>query len=114
MSGYTGHAAVIRCFTAVEIIAGFALPKVTILFLMENPKLHMPALAVSQVWRIISEFWQPALCYRDGLDLWLMNGQPTAEQRARQRWQELLAAHQDPPLNSVTARQLTGYLEKNT
>jgi trimethylamine--corrinoid protein Co-methyltransferase len=65
------------------------------------------------VQRCRSEFWQPALCYRDGLDFWLMNGQPTAEQRAHQRWQELLAAHQDPPLHSVTARQLTAYLEKN-
>lgn len=59
------------------------------------------------------EFWQPAVCYRDGMEVWLMSGQPDITERARQRWQVLLAEHEDPPLDPTTARQLQAYVEKH-
>ena len=56
-------------------------------------------------------FWKPALCDRAGLEAWMQNGQPSAVDRARARWQALLAGHEDPPLDSVTARQLDEFVE---
>ncbi len=55
-------------------------------------------------------FWQPALCDRDGLEMWLANGQPDLAQRAKQRWQDLLAGHEDPPIDTTTKRQLQAYI----
>ena len=63
--------------------------------------------------RCRTEFWQPALYSRESLEAWMANGRPDSTQRARQRWQGLLAAHQDPPLDATTARQLRAYIEEH-
>jgi trimethylamine---corrinoid protein Co-methyltransferase len=60
--------------------------------------------------RCRSAFWQPALSDRGGLEAWEQAGRPDAVDRARQRWQKLLAAHKDPPLDATTARQLEAYV----
>ena len=56
------------------------------------------------------EFWEPALCDRSGLEAWMAGGRQDAVARARQRWQKLLAEHQDPPLDETTARQLQKFV----
>jgi trimethylamine--corrinoid protein Co-methyltransferase len=61
--------------------------------------------------RCRKEFWTPALCDRGGLEAWMQAGKPTAVERARRRWQDLVAAHQDPPLDETTRGQLKAYLE---
>jgi trimethylamine---corrinoid protein Co-methyltransferase len=65
------------------------------------------------VQRCRTEFWRPALCDRAGLDAWTQGGRLTAVDRARQRWQKLVAKHVDPPLDAITARQLQQYVEQN-
>lgn len=55
-------------------------------------------------------FWQPAICDRAGLEMWLANGQPDLTQRANRRWQDLLAEHEDPPMDATTKRQLKAYV----
>jgi trimethylamine--corrinoid protein Co-methyltransferase len=64
--------------------------------------------------RCRKEFWKPALCDRGGLEAWTQGGQPQAVERARQRWQTLVAEHEDPPLDETTARQLANYVEAQT
>ena len=62
--------------------------------------------------RCRTEFWQPALYSRDSLEAWVANGCLDSTHQARQRWQQLLAAHQDPPLDATTAHQLRSYVEE--
>jgi len=62
--------------------------------------------------RCRTEFWLPSLSDRGGLEAWMQDGQPTAVDRASQRWQTLLAEHEDPPLDELTARQLQAYVEE--
>jgi trimethylamine--corrinoid protein Co-methyltransferase len=69
-------------------------------------------MAPHTVERCRSEFWQPALYSRESLDAWLAHGRPDIAQRARRRWQQLLAEHQDPPLDATIARQLRTYVEE--
>jgi len=64
--------------------------------------------------RCRSEFWQPTVCDRDGLEAWMDGGRQDAVARARQRWQQLLAEHQDPPLDGTTARQLQTFVEEHS
>jgi trimethylamine--corrinoid protein Co-methyltransferase len=59
-------------------------------------------------------FWRPALCDRAGLEAWMQGGRQTALDRARQRWQKLVAGHIDPPLDETTARQLRAFVEEHT
>jgi trimethylamine--corrinoid protein Co-methyltransferase len=66
---------------------------------------------ISTVKRCRKEFWAPDLCDRGGLEAWMQAGKPTAVDRARQRWQELVAEHEDPPLDETTRSQLKAYLE---
>jgi trimethylamine--corrinoid protein Co-methyltransferase len=61
--------------------------------------------------RCRKEFWKPDLCDRGGLEAWMQGGKPTAVDRARQRWQQLVAEHQDPALDEIVARQLGAYVE---
>jgi trimethylamine---corrinoid protein Co-methyltransferase len=61
--------------------------------------------------RCRKEFWKPDLCDRGGLEAWMQGGQLTAVDRARTRWQQLLAEHQDPVLDGTVARQLQEYVE---
>ena len=63
--------------------------------------------------RCRSEFWQPAVCDRSGLEAWMTGGRQDSVARARQRWQQLLAEHQDPPLEATTARQLEAFVAEH-
>lgn len=63
--------------------------------------------------RCRTEFWSPALCDRSGLEVWMQDGRRDAVVRARERWQLLLSEHQDPPLDSTTARQLKAFVEEH-
>jgi trimethylamine---corrinoid protein Co-methyltransferase len=58
------------------------------------------------------EFWQPALLSREGQEGWMAAGRPDALSRARQRWQALVAEHEDPPLDSATAHQLQSFVDQ--
>jgi len=60
--------------------------------------------------RCRSEFWMPAVCDRGGLE----GGRQDAAARAHQRWQKLLAEHQDPPLDATTARQLQAFVVEHS
>ena len=61
--------------------------------------------------RCRKEFWTPALCDRGGLEAWMQAGKPAAVDRARQRWQALVAEHEDPALDETTKKQLEAYAE---
>jgi trimethylamine--corrinoid protein Co-methyltransferase len=61
--------------------------------------------------RCRTEFWKPELCDRGGVEAWMEAGKPTAVDRARKRWQKLVAEHEDPPLEQTTAQQLGAYVE---
>jgi trimethylamine--corrinoid protein Co-methyltransferase len=61
--------------------------------------------------RCRKEFWQPSLCDRSGLEAWMQGGRQDAIVRARRRWHQLLANHDDPPLDSTTSRQLHAFVE---
>lgn len=61
--------------------------------------------------RCRSEFWAPAVVDRRGLDNWMAAGRETAVDRARRRWQRLVAEHQDPDLDASIARQLSDYMQ---
>jgi len=63
--------------------------------------------------RCRTEFWDPALCDRSGLEVWMQDGRRDAIARARQRWQMLLSGHQDPPLDATTARQLKAFMQEH-
>ncbi|HET89218.1 MAG TPA: trimethylamine--corrinoid methyltransferase [Chloroflexi bacterium] len=64
--------------------------------------------------RCRSEFWQPHLCDRGGLEAWMQGGRETALDRAHRRWQKLVAEHQDPVLDETTARQLDAFVTAHT
>jgi trimethylamine--corrinoid protein Co-methyltransferase len=64
--------------------------------------------------RCRTEFWQPHVIDRAGLEAWMTGGQKTAVDRARQRWQKLVEAHEDPPLDEDAAAQLKSYVEEHT
>jgi trimethylamine--corrinoid protein Co-methyltransferase len=64
--------------------------------------------------RCRTEFWQPAVYSRESLDMWMTNARPDVAQRARRRWQSLLAEHQDPPSDATALRQLRTYIEEHT
>ncbi len=64
--------------------------------------------------RCRTEFWEPTLLDRDGVEAWMSNGQQDATVRARKRWKTLLFEYEEPPLDSLISRQLTAYVEQNT
>jgi trimethylamine--corrinoid protein Co-methyltransferase len=63
--------------------------------------------------RCRKEFWRPNLVDRGGLEAWMQSGRLTAVDRARARWQKLLAEHEDPDLDETTARQLLAFVEEH-
>jgi trimethylamine--corrinoid protein Co-methyltransferase len=63
--------------------------------------------------RCRSEFWQPTLSERAGLEAWREERRVDAVHRARLRGQRLLLEHRDPPLDGTTVRQLQAFVEKN-
>ena len=73
-------------------------------FLMEDEMLE----------RCRTAFWEPEVSDRTRLDEWTETGRPTTVDRAIERWQRLVAAHEDPTLEKVTARQLAAFIEQNT
>jgi trimethylamine--corrinoid protein Co-methyltransferase len=64
--------------------------------------------------RCRKEFWRPALCDRAGLEAWMQGGRQDVVVRATQRWQALLAEHQDPPLDPIIIRQLEEYVNQHS
>jgi trimethylamine--corrinoid protein Co-methyltransferase len=62
--------------------------------------------------RCRTEFWQPSLSDRSGLEAWMSGGRRDAVDRARQRWQKLVSEQQDPPLDQTVASQLQSYIEE--
>jgi len=63
--------------------------------------------------RCRTEFWHPQVASRVDLAAWHDGGRPDAIERARKRWQHLLAGHQNPPLDDATARQLRSFVEEH-
>jgi len=63
--------------------------------------------------RCRTEFWQPALFDRSGLEAWWEGDRLDTTTRTTRRWKDLLASHEDPPLDQTTARQLRSYLEEH-
>jgi trimethylamine--corrinoid protein Co-methyltransferase len=61
--------------------------------------------------RCRTEFWKADVCDRAGLEQWMQGGKKTAVDRARQRWQKLIAEHEDPALEATIARQLRKFVE---
>jgi len=61
--------------------------------------------------RCRTAFWMPWALQRQGLEEWVDGGRRQAVDQARDRWHTLLAGHQDPPLDSITARQLASFME---
>ena len=63
--------------------------------------------------RCRTEFWQSAVNGRSDLATWENEGRPDSLTYARQRWQHLLAEHQDPSLDEITTRQLQAYVAEH-
>lgn len=64
--------------------------------------------------RCRTEFWQPDLFDRSGLEAWWDGDQLDVTARATQRWKDLLASHEDPPLDKTVVRQLQSYVEEHS
>jgi len=64
--------------------------------------------------RCRTAFWEPTVSDRTALDAWIEAGRPDVVARATDRWQRLVAAHEDPPLDGVVSRQLEALLEEET
>jgi trimethylamine--corrinoid protein Co-methyltransferase len=63
--------------------------------------------------RCRTEFWQPGLFDRKGLDAWMESDRLDTQTRANRRWQDLLARYEEPSLDQTTARQLQSYLDEH-
>lgn len=63
--------------------------------------------------RCRTEFYQPAISSREGIESWMAAGRPDAVSRARRRWQKLVAEHEDPALDETTTRQLQAYVDEH-
>jgi trimethylamine--corrinoid protein Co-methyltransferase len=64
--------------------------------------------------RCRTEYWRSAVNDRSNLTVWEKEGCPDSVVFARRRWQQLLARHQDPPLDEITARQLQAFVAEHT
>jgi trimethylamine--corrinoid protein Co-methyltransferase len=62
--------------------------------------------------RCRTEFWTPAVADRAGLEEWMATGRKRAVDLAHERWQELVAEHEDPPRDETTVRQLESFVEE--
>lgn len=63
--------------------------------------------------RCRTEFWQPDLFDRSGLEAWWDGERLDTAARATRRWKNLLARHEDPHLDKTIARQLRTYVEQH-
>jgi trimethylamine--corrinoid protein Co-methyltransferase len=61
--------------------------------------------------RCRSEYWQPDISNRSGLEAWMRSGQPDVMVHARERVQKLLAEHSDPHLDRIIKRQLNNFFD---
>lgn len=59
------------------------------------------------------EFYQPVLSDRDNYYNWNKQGAVTTEQRANQRWKQLLDEYVEPTLDAEIEKDLTAFIEKN-
>ncbi len=64
------------------------------------------------VQRCRTEFWTPDVADRAGLEEWMATGRKRAVDLAHERWQKLVAEHEDPPLDELTVRQLESFVEE--
>jgi trimethylamine--corrinoid protein Co-methyltransferase len=62
--------------------------------------------------RCHTEFWQPALGDRSGLEAWMAGGRQDAVARAHDRWRQLVSDHDDPPLDAATGGRLKSFVGK--
>ncbi|MBS3784882.1 MAG: trimethylamine methyltransferase family protein, partial [Anaerolineae bacterium] len=62
--------------------------------------------------RCRTEFWTPDVADRAGLEQWMETGRKRAVDLAHERWQDLVAEHEDPPLDETTIRQLESFVEE--
>jgi trimethylamine--corrinoid protein Co-methyltransferase len=58
-----------------------------------------------------TEFWQPLLFDRSGLESWWGGQGLDTTSRATLRWKDLLANHEDPSLDQTIIRQLQSYVD---
>jgi len=57
-----------------------------------------------------TEFWMPKLADRNGIESWWGGEQLDTTARARQRWQDLLAKHEDPAIDAAIEKELKDYV----
>jgi len=62
--------------------------------------------------RCRTEFWTPEVADRAGLEEWMATGRKRAVDLAHERWQKLVAEHEDPSLDETTIRQLESFVEE--
>ena len=62
--------------------------------------------------RCRSEFWQPNLSDRSGIEAWWGGEQLDTAARARHRWQKLVAEHEDPNLDETIVKKLNAYVKE--
>jgi trimethylamine--corrinoid protein Co-methyltransferase len=62
--------------------------------------------------RCRTEFWQPTVFSREGLENWMTAGRQDVVSAARRHWEALVAEHEDPPLDIETAHRLQGYVDE--
>ncbi len=62
--------------------------------------------------RCRTEFWQPALFDRSGLEAWWDGERLDTTARATQRWKDLVAKHEEPPLDPSVDHDLQTYIER--
>jgi trimethylamine--corrinoid protein Co-methyltransferase len=63
--------------------------------------------------RCRTEFWQPSVSDRSGLETWMAGGRKDAVARAQERSRRLLEEHEDPPLDASTAQQLETFVKEH-
>jgi trimethylamine--corrinoid protein Co-methyltransferase len=61
--------------------------------------------------RCRTEFWQPNLSDRSGIEAWWGGDQMDTAARAHQRWQTLVEEHEVPELDEAIAKELNAYVE---
>ncbi len=66
------------------------------------------------VQRCRSEFWTPEVADRAGLEQWMETGRKRVVDLAHERWQTLVAEHEDPALDETTVRQLESFVEERS
>ena len=62
--------------------------------------------------RCRTEFFQPNLFDRVGLEAWWDGARLDTTARAVQRWKDLIASYQLPPIDEIVVRQLQAYVEE--